>query len=56
MQSLNETADPSRFIHGFRQGGPDNFFSYQHISQRAVWTSLKKQLDPMVQLQTYSHL
>ena len=29
-----------------RGGGVNNFFSHQHISQRAVQTSLRKQLDP----------
>ena len=40
------------YIHGstkFHWGvgeGPENFFSHKPISQRAVWTSLKNQLDP----------
>ena len=28
-------------------GGTDNSFSHQHISQKGVQTSLKKQLDPL---------
>ena len=28
-------------------GGPETFFNHQRISQRAIWNSLEKQLDPL---------
>ena len=38
---LSACTEPEKSV----SGGPDLFLS-QHLSQRAVWTSLEKQLDP----------